>query len=354
MTRIPRGARPGRTVARGGALLALGLALAAAAPQARAGTAGFYFESASTIESRRLRKPFTMARKTWVTDAKLRFDDGDELSILVDLDAGSVAIVSKVTNTYVRQNLKNIGGALLELGSTMARHVSARVVRTSHVKEIGGKPCRQCRVELAGVPCSVWVQDDSRDAFNAVRSLARSATRKMGGTRSALVTAFGGLGGLPREFAIGDPKQLEFTWTVTRAEAQDISNRVFDLPAGAREDAGQKAVVYTLQENVYFYGEATAGYFATTPAQRDRSLMPQGMSITDPAKLEAFYKGREGAERHGIFWWTKPLLFHLAPELWCFPLSGRSVTALLDIGVSLRDGGLKYYPMLEKIKMPAN
>lgn len=347
---------------KGGTWVLVGLALLAAVPAHAAADggagsrppAGFFFESKSTLRSRRLRTPFETTRRAWLTDRKLRFDDGEQLTTLIDLDSGEVTILSRQTNTYIRQNLKNIGGALLELGETMARRVSGRVVRTRNIKEIGKKPCKQCRVELAGVPCSIWVQEDSRETFNAVRSLARAATRKMGGTRSALVTAFGGLGGVPREFVIGDPKQIEFQWTVTQLEPQVISNRMFDLPASAREDASVKAMAYKLPEDVYFCGEVTAGHFAPTPAQRSRSLMPKGMSITDEKVLKDFYEGREGAEQHAIFRWAKPLMFHLVPEMWCYPLSGRSANMLLLIGTCLRGGALRYYPAIEKIKMPAN
>ena len=81
--------------------------------------------------------------------------------------------------------------------------------------------------------------------------------------------------------------------------------------------------------------------------------MPQGLAITTPSVLADFYKGREGAHRLGIFRWAKPVAFYLAPELWRYPLSARSINLLLVIGTSFRGGGLRYYPALEMVKTPA-
>ena len=58
--------------------------------------------------------------------------------------------------------------------------------------------------------------------------------------------------------------------------------------------------------------------------------------------------------RYGIFRWGKPLTFYLAPDLWRYPMSGRTINLLLVIGTALRGGGLRYYPQLEQIKRPAN
>ena len=334
---------------------AVWLAAMVAARAAGAGEAvGFYSESTSRLVSRRLDEPVTRKHKTWLTEDRLRFDHGDLLTIIVRLDTGEILVVNRPKRAYVRQSIKNLGGALVELGDAMVRHVPSRVVRTRNTREIGGRPCAECRIELARVPCSVWVEEDSREAFNAVRALAREASRKMGDVRAPLVLALGGLGGVPREFAIGDPKRLAFTWTVERHEQVPIPNRVFDLPAGCSEDASLPAAAYTLPEHVYFVGEVTAAWFAPTPEQRHRSLMPRGLEITNQTVLTEFYKGRQGAERYGILRWGKPLTFYLAPDLWRYPMSSRTIDLLLVIGTAFRGGGLRYYPNLGQIKRPAN
>ena len=244
---------------------------------------------------------------------------------------------------------------LSELGSTMAKHVSSRVGRTRLTRVIGGKSCRECRLEVAKTRCRVWVEEDTREAFNAVRALARGAAAKMGDRRARLVVTCGGLGGIPRAFAIGDPQRLEFTWTVDRWQQKAIADSAFRPPAEYREDASVPAASYTLPEHIYFVGEVTAAHFAKTPITRaGRSLMPQGFAITTESVLDDFYKGRAGSQQHGVFRWAKPLSFYLVPEMWCYPMSGRSINLLLVIGTSFGGGGLKYYPTLRQIEMPAN
>ncbi len=346
-------------------------ALAADAAQ----VAGFYSESTSTLESKRI-GTVTRRHRTWLTEDRLRFDDEaasppetvarllpthaegrlgcDALTTIVRLDTGEVLIANRARRTFIRQSIRNLGSVIAELADAMTRYVASRVVRTRLTRTIGGSPCHQCRIDLARVPCAVWVQDDSRELFDALRAWARGASRRMGSARAPLVLAFGGLGGLPREVTVGDPKTLALTWTVERYATDAVPNRIFDLPASFREDASVPAMSYVLLEHVYLVGETTASWYAKSPEQRDRSLMPTGLAITTPSLLNDFYKGRKGAERYGIYRWGKPLAFCMAPELWRYPLSGRSISFVILIGTCLRGGGLRYYPPLEMLKLPAN
>jgi hypothetical protein len=177
----------------------------------------------------------------------------------------------------------------------------------------------------------------------------------MGSRRAPLVVAMGGLGGLPRQVTLGDPERLALTTTVDRYDTEPIPSRIFELPDSFREDPSQPAMAYALLEHVYLLGEASAGYFAASEAQRDRSLMPRGFALTRKSVLGDFYKGRKGSERYGIYRWAKPLTFILAPELWHYPLSGRSIDLLMVIGTSLRGGALRFYPSVETmVEIPAN
>jgi len=357
-------------------ILAALCAVAAVAEQGRAGElAGFYAESTSTLVSKRI-GTMTRKHKTWLTAERLRFDHEkatfpdilarhlqneakpgvgcDALTTIVDLRSGEILIANRAQRTYIRQSVKKLGGALAEVGDAMRKHVASRIARTYTVETIAGRPCRLCRVELARTPCQVWVEEDSREVFQALRTMARNGSRKMGGARAPLVVAFGGFGGLPRKVVIGDPERLALTWTVERTSTEPIPPRTFELPVAFREDPSVPAMSYTLLEHVYLVGEATAARFAPSPDRRDRSLMPRGMAITSESVLKDFYEGRQGAEKYGIFRWSRPMTFFLAPELWHYPLSGRAINFLIVIGTSFRGGGLRYYPALEMIELPAN
>jgi len=356
-------------------LAALG-AVAALAGPARAGElAGFYAESTSVLVSRRI-GTMTRKHKTWLTAERLRFDHEeatfpdilarhfgakskpahgcDALTTIVDLRSGEILIANRAQHTYIRQSLKNLGGALAELGDAMRKHVASRIARTYNVETIAGRPCRLCRVELARTPCEIWVEEDSREVFLALRAMARTASGGMGDRRAPLVMAFGGLGGVPRKIVIGDPERLALTWTVERTSTEPIAPSTFELPVAFRENPKVAAMSYTLLEHIYLVGEAAAARFAPSPDKRNRSLMPRGMAITTESVLKDFYEGRRGAERYGIFRWSRPMTFFLAPELWRYPMSGRAIDFLIVIGTSFRGGGLRYYPALEMIELPAN
>lgn len=356
-------------------ILAALCAVAAAAGPARAGElAGFYAESTSTLVSKRI-GTMTRKHKTWLTAERLRFDHEetefsdilarhfgakskaahgcDGLTTIVDLRSGEILIANRAQRTYIRQSVKNLGGALAELGDAMRKHVASRIARTYNVETIAGRPCRQCRVELARTPCEIWVEEDSREVFLALRAMARNASGGMGNRRAPLVMAFGGLGGVPRKVVIGDPERLALTWTIEHTSTEPIAARTFDLPAGFREDA-TVPMAYALLEDVYLIAEATAARYAPSPDRRDRSLMPRGMAITTESVLKDFYEGRQGAEKYGIFRWSRPMTFFLAPELWHYPLSGRAINFLIVIGTSFRGGGLRYYPALGVVELPAN
>lgn len=355
---------------------ALAATLLAGAAQAGEGPgiAGFHSQSTTTVVSKRI-GTLTRRGETWLTADKLRFDykattlprplarllgkdtvpGCEALTILVHLATGEIRIANRARRTFVRQNLRNIGTPLVEWADAMDRSVSPRIGHTRRTTEIGGAACRRSRVEIARARCTVWVEEESRETFDAVRAWARAASGGMGSRRAPLVVALGGLGGLPRQMTLGDPERLALTWTMDRYDTEPIPGRVFELPDGFREDPSQPAMAYTLVEHVYLLGEASAAYFAASEARRERSLLPRGFALTTKSVLEDFYKGRQGAERYGIYRWAKPLTFLLAPDLWHYPLSGRSIDLLMVIGTSLRGGALRYYPLVEAMmKIPAN
>jgi len=331
---------------------------------------GFFFESTSTLVSKRVG---TLVRKerVWLTEDALRFDSGPVqhtshaadakvafaggLSVVVRLDTGGVVIASGSTKTFVRLELRHFGGALLELGDTMSRYVSPRVLRYRDVEQVAGRRCVKHRVKLGkrGEAATMWVEEDSREMFDAVRALARATVPRMHGQRASLVLALGGLHGLPRRVEVGDPKRFGLTWTMERCERRAIRADTFKLPSGYREDKSVPAAAYTLPEHTVFLGEATAAYFAPTAAQRHRSLLPRDFAIVNSRVLRDFYQGRAGSQQTGIFYWARPLSFYLAPELWRFPLSGRAIATFLTIGTAFGAGGLKYYPLLNWGKIPA-
>jgi len=353
--------RGGERVGGRGALAvagALGLAAAVcgAGRQAEGGASGFYFESTHTLVSKRVGTT-TRAHKTWLSEDRLRVDDGDLLTTIVRFDTGEILIASRPKKAFLRQEIKNVGGALMELGETMARHVGSRVTRTRFTKLVGGRPCTQCRFELGRgrrVLVSAWVEEESREAFDAVRALARQAAARMGSPRATLARVLGSLHGMPREVSVGDPERVRLTWTIDRFERKAVASNTFELPADYQENVRLPAAAFTLPEHTYFLGEVTASYFAPSAEHRHRSLLPLGFELTSKTLLRDFYQGREGAHEFGIFRWAKPLTFYLAPELWRYPLSGRALKLLLDIGVCLRGGALKYYPAIQKVKLPAN
>ncbi|MFW6108222.1 MAG: hypothetical protein ACOC8D_00260 [bacterium] len=357
-------------------LCALAVALLAAAARAGEGPtiAGFHCQSTSTLVSKRI-GTITRQHETWLTEETLRVDHAatklpeplarqlgketalgcEALTIIVHLDSGEVRIANRDRRTFVRHDLRKIGSALCDWADAMNRHVSSSIGHTRKTKQVGGRTCRQSYVEIARSRCTVWVQEGSRDTFDAVRGWARAASGQLGSVRAPLVVAMGGLGGLPRQVTIGDPERLALTWTVDRYDTAAVPSHVFTLPDSFREDPSQPAMAYTLLEHVYLVGEASAAYFAKSEDQRDRSLMPRGFDLTTEAVLQDFYQGRVGSERYGIFRWAKPLTFFLAPELWHYPLSGRSIDLLMVIGVSFRGGALRYYPALKTLMtIPAN
>jgi hypothetical protein len=167
--------------------------------------------------------------------------------------------------------------------------------------------------------------------------------------------ALGGLRGMPREVSIGDPKRLRLTWTTDSYSDRPIPDSVFDLPPGYEENKAVPAAFFTVPETVYFMGEVTASYFATSAAQKSRSLLPREFTLTDEELVKGFYEGKPGAELLGVLRWAEPFTFYLAPELWCYPLSGRAINLLLVIGNAYRAGGLKQYPAyLNLLRVPAN
>jgi len=227
-------------------------------------------------------------------------------------------------------------------------------MRTRRQKQVAGRQCTQCRIALGKTPCTVWVEDETTEAFNAARDLAQSAARKLGGVRSGLVVALGALRGLPREVSLGDPKRFALTWTVESWDREPIEDAAFGLPAGFRSHVRKASPLYIEPDDVWFLGEVTAAYFATSPPYRYRSLLPREFTLTSDRLLKDFYEGRPGSQRIGVFRWAKPLTFYLAPELWRYPLSGRAIVVLTAIGMAFNDGGLKSYPSLKAIKTPAN
>jgi len=327
------------------------LCLSAAASEA----ATFYCEGTSKLVSRRI-PSITRTHRTWLAEGRMRFDEGRLLTTIVRLDRGEIWIANRQKKTFLRYEARKIAPAIRDIGEQMARTVAKGVARLSKSELIGGETCRQVRVNLSRTPCKIWVEEDSREAFEAVRALARKAMERLGDVASAgapVALPFAALRGLPRRVAIGDDTRLQLTWTVEKHHQRPVPDSVFKLPPGFREDSSVPAYTYTLPEHVYFLGEVTASYFAESPGDRARSLLPAAFTLADPELVKGFYESKRGAEQLGILRWARPLTFYLAPELWRFPLSARVVNVLMIIGVSYRHGGLAYYPYLNVIKRPA-
>jgi len=213
-----------------------------------------------------------------------------------------------------------------------------------------------CRFYVSEVACTAWVQENTEEAFNAVRELARGVVQRAGdksspGSQAALALA--GLRGIPREISIGDPGRLQLTWTIERYEPRDIPPTAFELPVDFRQDPETPASLYTLPEHLYFLAEASAAYFARPGQKAPLSLLPRRFTITDPQVLKTFYEGKADAEAFEMLRWAEPLTFYLAPDLWCYPLSGRIIDLMLVIGTANQHGGLARFPRLNALKPPA-